>query len=522
MGLRRRRLHGLTLVLAVVAFAAMAAVRPSVVARAAGTGGAYNPLPPSRILDTRDGTGGVPAQPLGQGQTLDVQVGGRGNVPTTATAAVLNVTVTGTTAASYLTVFPAGATRPVASNLNWVAGQTIPNLVEVGLSTSGQVTVYNAVGSVHVIFDVAGYVATNLPAGQGLYNPLVPARVLDTRDGTGGVPMGPVGSGATVNLQVLGAGGVPTNGVSGVVLNVTVTGPTAASYLTVYPSDQSRPIVSNLNFVGQETIPNRVIVKVSPIGTVSFYNALGSVHVIADVGGWFTDGTNPAAIGSTFTPLTPNRILDTRGSGFLVGVGNNGQFPPLSVQVAGQGGVPAMTDPSQPSAVVANVTVTDTTAGSYLTAWPDGATRPVASDLNWIAGTTIPNLVIVKLSSGGAIDVYNAAGCASVIIDVVGYYTGPPVTASSSVTGAANCPKPGDNCGAPSNPWGYNFCDYYGGNTISNPPSNFCSYFSCIASFWSFTNGYVAECNDTKYSHSGGVSGACSSHGGEWRPLLHR
>ena len=492
----------------------LAALRPLTIARAAGTGGAYSPLAPSRILDTRNGSGG-----LGQGQSIDVQVTGS-SVPTNATAVVLNVTVTNTTAASYLTVYPTGAAQPVASNLNWVAGQTIPNLVEVGLGTGGKVTVYNAAGHVDVLFDVAGYVATGLPAGQGLYNPVVPTRILDTRDGTGGVAAGPIGQGATLTLQVTGAV-VPT-AASGVVLNVTVTNPTAASYLTVYPTDQQQPVVSNLNFVPGQTIPNRVIVKLSADGKLSFYNALGLVHVIADVGGWFTDASNPSAIGSTFTPLTPSRILDTRSGGFLLGQGNNGQFPPLAVQVAGQGGVPAMTDPSQPSAVVANVTVTDTTAGSYLTAWPDGASRPVASDLNWTAGTTIPNLVIVKLSSGGAIDVYNAAGCASVIIDVVGYYNGPLVTASAGVTGTVNCPKPGDNCGAPSNPWGYNFCDYYGGNTITNPPSNFCSYFACIASFWTSTNGYVAECIDTKYSHSGGVQGACSSHGGEWRPLWHR
>ena len=170
---RRQRIFPLAMTVALVGVSAIALLNGPTPARAAGTGGAYTPLPPSRILDTRDGTGQVPAQPVGQGQTLDVQVGGRGNVPTTATAAVLNVTVTGTTAASYLTVYPTGATRPVASNLNWVAGETIPNLVEVGLGTSGQVTVYNAIGTVHVILDVAGYVATSLPAGQGLYNPLV-------------------------------------------------------------------------------------------------------------------------------------------------------------------------------------------------------------------------------------------------------------------------------------------------------------------------------------------------------------
>ena len=75
---------------------------------------------------------------------------------------------------------------------------------------------------------------------------------------------------------------------------------------------------------------------------------------------------------------------------------------------------------------------------------------------------------------------------------------------------------PSNLCGAPSNPWGYNFC---GGGTISNPPSSFCNYFACIASFWRSTNGYVEQCSDGMYSHSGGVSGSCSSHGGNRRPL---
>jgi hypothetical protein len=74
-------------------------------------------------------------------------------------------------------------------------------------------------------------------------------------------------------------------------------------------------------------------------------------------------------------------------------------------------------------------------------------------------------------------------------------------------------------CGAPSNPWHYNFCSAYAGKYIYSPASGFCSYFNCIASFWQSTNGYVAECIDGTYSHSGGVSGACSHHGGVWRPL---
>jgi hypothetical protein len=78
--------------------------------------------------------------------------------------------------------------------------------------------------------------------------------------------------------------------------------------------------------------------------------------------------------------------------------------------------------PADAKAVVANLTVTDTTAPSYLTAYPDGVTRPTASDVNWIAGETVPNLTIVKLGAGGAIDLYNAAGHTDAIIDVVGWY----------------------------------------------------------------------------------------------------
>lgn len=80
-------------------------------------------------------------------------------------------------------------------------------------------------------------------------------------------------------------------------------------------------------------------------------------------------------------------------------------------------------------------------------------------------------------------------------------------------------PKPPpvkSTCGAPANPWGYNFC---GGSFITSPASAFCSYFKCIASFWKSTLGYVDECRDGTYSHSGGRQGACSYHGGELRPL---
>jgi hypothetical protein len=81
---------------------------------------------------------------------------------------------------------------------------------------------------------------------------------------------------------------------------------------------------------------------------------------------------------------------------------------------------------------------------------------------------------------------------------------------------APPAPPAANTCGAPSNPWGYNFC---GGNYIYSPPGTFCSYFSCIPSFWKSTNGYVEQCVDGMFSHSGGRQGSCSYHGGNQRPL---
>jgi hypothetical protein len=90
----------------------------------------------------------------------------------------------------------------------------------------------------------------------------------------------------------------------------------------------------------------------------------------------------------------------------------------LDVAVAGQGPVPA----SGVVAVVANVTAADTTAQSYLTAWPTGESQPTASDLNWVAGLTVPNMAVVGLGTGGDISVYVNSGSADVIVDVTGWY----------------------------------------------------------------------------------------------------
>ena len=383
-----------------------------------------HPLAPARILDTRTGLGGVPAARLGPGGVLTVSIAGRGGVPSSSlSAVVLNVTVTNTTSAGYLTVYPQEDPRPNASNLNWTAGQTVPNLVQVALHESGQVNIYNAAGYADVIFDVAGFVPTTTaaPGPDGLYNPLVPARILDTRNGNGGYTA-PVGAGQAITLQVSGRGGVPLTGASAVVLNVTAADATASSFVTVFPAATPRPDASNLNLVPGQAIPNRVLVKLGAGGRISFFNALGSVNIIADVAGWYSDGVTTTT-GSTFTGVTPARILDTRTGtgGFTSPVGPGGT---IAVTASGWGGIPLMTSttPNPPIAVVLNVTAVNPTAGSYLTVFPDGAPQPVASDLNMTPGQIVPNLVVVRIGSNGVIDFFNAAGSTDVLADVVGYY----------------------------------------------------------------------------------------------------
>ena len=185
---------------------------------------------------------------------MDVTVAGAYGVPSDATAVVLNVAVTGTSSASFLSVYPKGVSKPTASNLNWSAGETIPNLVEVPVGTGGKISVYNLAGSADVIIDVEGYVGPSTSAGAGLYTALTPARICDTRANSGaavvsnqcnaggaGLIFGPNSSRA---IQVTGKGGVPSTGVGAVALNIAVTNTSSPSFLTAWPNDgSSRPRV---------------------------------------------------------------------------------------------------------------------------------------------------------------------------------------------------------------------------------------------------------------------------------------
>ncbi len=199
---------------------------------------------------------------------------------------MLNIVATGTTAASFLTAYPSGGTRPLVSNLNFDAGDTVANRAIVKLGAGGRVTIYNLAGGTDIVVDVGGWFTdASAAATGGAFAASQPARILDTRDGTGGVS-GIRPAATAVEVQITGRGGVPVAGVSAVVLNVTATQPAAPGFLTVYPSGNILPPSSDLNFEAGETRPNLVVVRVGTGGKVTLYVS-AATHVIFDVEGWF-------------------------------------------------------------------------------------------------------------------------------------------------------------------------------------------------------------------------------------------
>ncbi len=171
----------------------------------------------------------------------------------------------------------------------WVTGSTDPNAdnVDVWINWNAAMPTYSAgeriaVFAFRLVAIQPGGPCVETETPPNAFTPLTPARILDTRNGTGGIP-GPLGPGATVGVSVTGVGGVPASGVGAVVVNVTATGGTVPSFLTVFPAGQARPLASSLNFVANQDVANLVIAKVGADGKVAAYNNVGTVHVVFDV-----------------------------------------------------------------------------------------------------------------------------------------------------------------------------------------------------------------------------------------------
>jgi hypothetical protein len=385
----------------------------------------FTAVGPCRIFDTRSGPGScssapaVPVAPIGAGKTLSVKVTGVETVPVDATAVVLNLTAVGATTTTFVTAWPTGSARPTTSNLNVNSSKAVPNMAVVPVGTGGKISFFNSAGSVNLIADISGYFS---PSGGATFTATGPCRMFDTRTGTGtcsstpGVPVGPIAGGHMLTFKVTGAGGVPATATA-VVLNLTAVGATTTTFLTAWPDGAARPTTSNLNVNDNKAIPNMAVVPVGAGGMIDFFNANGNVNLITDISGYFAPGA-----GSSFTPTGPCRVFDTRvGTGTCtsaphVTVAPIGQAKMLSVKVTGVNGVPATA-----TAVVLNLTAVGATGTTFITAWPDGSSRPLTSNLNVNSNKAIPNMAVVPVGTGGKIDFFNALGSVNLIVDISGY-----------------------------------------------------------------------------------------------------
>lgn len=290
------------------------------------------------------------------------------------------------------------AARPSAETTQY-ASLTIPN---------------DALDNFWLTLSVQGFVTP-----RDTFYPITPQRVVDTRSGLG-APRGKVAPGKTIDVYP-GIGTIGDN--PALVLNVTVTGPTANGILTVYPAGAARPNTSSLNYTTGWTGANSVTVGAGPGGHVKIYNAGGATHVIVDILGFYLDSDDftlgGGYIGGAYHPVTPIRLADTRSGGKL----------PADHYF----NVAASWDPSidpHVKAFAVNITAVNPSAAGFLTAWEGVTLLPHVSNLNYTAGRTVPNMAIVptapcddcgEAEGWPSIAVYSSAA-SHVLVDLVGVF----------------------------------------------------------------------------------------------------
>ncbi|OKI22690.1 hypothetical protein [Streptomyces sp. CB03911] len=396
-----------------------------------GSAGTYVALPPQRVLDTRGG--GTLA---GRG-VLPLKVAGTGSVPADAVAVVMNVTATDGRDTGFVTVYPAGRSAPVTSNLNHTVAQTVPNMVTVQVGAGGAVDLLNGSdGNLDLVADVTGYYVPN--TSGAVYTGVSPRRALDTR------PTHVPGRG-TVTLDVCATAGFP-RAITAAALNVTVTAPGDAGFLTVYPVGQALPNASSLNFTRGQTVSNMVIASVGEACSVSIFNsAFAPVDIVVDAMGHFVPDTTGQTTDGVLVTDVPTRLYDTRtGGGPVVG----------GTSLLGWGLKP------QDWAIgnlLLNVTVTNPTEDSFVTVYPDaapaasaptGAGLPNASNLNFTAGRTVPNMVNASVGANGYVDFFNHVGRTDLVVDLFGYYTRGTGPAAQAAAGPVAPAVTGGSAGA--------------------------------------------------------------------------
>lgn len=380
-------------------------------------GSEFTPHAPTRLLDTRDGTGtGTPGgRSVAANGTTRVKIAGSGSIPAGVTAVALNITVTNAATAGHVIAYASGTKRPETSNVNFVKGQTVPNLAIVPVGQDGYVELTNrSLGSVDLIADVTGYFSRTAAGG---YTSVEPTRFVDSRQRLGS-PQGKLAGQSTLDVQIAGQNGLPATGVTAVALNVTVTDPEEAGHLTVFPSGGQAPSTSSVNFTAGQTVANAVIVPVGADGRIKVRNnAWNRAHVIVDVTGYYgADGE------AAYLPVKPERLEDTRTYNWPLEAQN--YHKEIQWMASGL------------EALVLNTTVTNTKSAGHLTVAPDPNTKddylngtvdrptpPNTSVLNWTKDTTVANLVQAGTGNNDIVDFWNRGWePTDLIIDLFGTY----------------------------------------------------------------------------------------------------
>ncbi len=395
----------------------------------AGTGPplGFFALTPCRIADTRTASGfsgdfGAPSLAAGIARSFPIQASAC-NVPGTAQAYALNITVVPPGPLDYLPAWPTGQSMPLASTLNSLDGQIVANAAIVPAGTDGAITLFGS-NATDVIIDINGYFAPSTEPQALAFYPATPCRVVDTRavggSGLGGY-FGPpqMAASSTRSFPVPSSScGIPP-AAEAYSFNMTVAPPGALNYLSTWPVGQAMPTVSTLNDTTGALVANAAIVPAGANGAVDVF-VDGATDLIIDTNGYFAPPGSAGAL--NFYPLTPCRVVDTRALG---GSGLTGAFGPPQMAGGSARSFPIPTSacgiPAAAQAYSFNFTVAPPGPLPYITTWPTGQTMPLVSTLNDLSGTILANAAIVPAGGNGAVSVFSY-GATDLIIDINGYF----------------------------------------------------------------------------------------------------
>jgi peptidoglycan/xylan/chitin deacetylase (PgdA/CDA1 family) len=330
---------------------------------------------PCRLVDTRSGTGYTRLGP----NVIRVDASGRCGVGDAPTALALSLVIVDPDGAGFVTLYPHGGDRPMASMLNFTAGQIRSNAAIVRVA-DGSFDVFQSTGG-DIVIDTTGWFAAAEAATAGRFMPVAPVRLLDTRASSIVLP----GSSITVPIP----DGVPADA-SALSLNITVTESSGPGFVSAYPAGTDRPEASVLTLDGpDQTRAAGGIHTVSAQGLEIFLS--GGGHVVVDISGWFTGDAAPSSGDGLFTPSDPTRVLDTREVSPL---GTNVPVPP-----SGTVSIPSPTGAA--TTLAFNITSVDGAAG-YVTAFAVDGPRPGTSTVNPSGGgDVVANFAIVPASAAG-------------------------------------------------------------------------------------------------------------------------